>query len=98
MLDICSIKTIILNISAPHYPTNGMSMCLVILNPAARMQIDQFAKSAMELFKLVLGGEAWGTGFIGVGRVLGWRVEGQKGACASREGKWESPNFLIGRC
>ena len=44
------------------------------LNPAARTQIDQFAKSETELFKLVLGGKAWGTGLLRAGE--GFFLEG----------------------
>ena len=60
---------------------------LAALNSAAHTQIDQFAKSATELFKLVLGGEAWGTGYWGRERVFGWGAEDREGA--SGEGKWE---------
>ena len=70
--------------------------CLAILNPAARTQIDQFAKSVAELFKLVLSRE---TGRFG-GRVYWVRVWVFRWAGEDWEadgvGEGRTPIFLSG--
>ena len=56
---VCGIETVKVNIMLRIYSNQWHVYAgLAILNPAARTQIDQFTKSVMELFKLVLGGEA----------------------------------------